>query len=248
MEPSIENTDQAIMDVSRTKEKLGKSVIEKPTTPLIVDDEDGEPANESRDDGGEQLLHLVFSASDLNNPTHRKNSKFEAIAFPKDLDFQAIGLESSDDESMSPEDLLHASRATDDVFRASRTSTSTETSNLKPRLNQTGCLESFSEHQSSTTRSLQELHIELLKTDQRRLTQQAASLQRQLEDLQKRNAQERSKLLMKQRQMAVQVEMLQEDKAFLLAKYDRLGRKLLSLHRKRIERLESESSNMSSSS
>ena len=81
------------------------------------------------------------------------------------------------------------------------------------------------------------LHLELLRNDQQRLNKHASDLQKRVETMQRHYAQERSKLQMKQRQMAVQIEMLQEDKAFLLSKYDRLGKKLLNLHTLRIEKM-----------
>jgi hypothetical protein len=92
-----------------------------------------------------------------------------------------------------------------------------------------------------TNNSLQTLlHMELLRADRQLLSQQVSDLQKRLEFMQKRNAHERSKLLMEQRQLAVQIEMMQEDKVFLLEKHDTLGRKLLDLHTQRIKLMEKE--------
>jgi hypothetical protein len=88
--------------------------------------------------------------------------------------------------------------------------------------------------------SLQTLHMELLRADRQLLSQQVSDLKKRLELVQKRNAHERSKFLMKQFQLTVQIEMLQEDKVFLLEKHDTLGRKLLDLHMQRIKLMEKE--------
>ena len=93
-----------------------------------------------------------------------------------------------------------------------------------------------SEH---SLKSVQSLHLELLQAEKERLRQKVTELQRQFESSQTRNAHDRSKVMIKQRELAVEIEMLREDKVFLVEKHALLGRKLLDLHVQKLSTMES---------
>jgi hypothetical protein len=82
--------------------------------------------------------------------------------------------------------------------------------------------------------TLHKLHVELLEADRNRLLRKLATLKKTVESIQKHNAYERSTFAMKQRQLAVQIDCLQEDNAFLTEKKELLGQSLLELHWERI--------------
>lgn len=86
--------------------------------------------------------------------------------------------------------------------------------------------------------SLQSLRLEHLNKNRMQLSKQVSELKKKLEYMQKESVRERSNHLMKKRQLAVHIEMLQEDKLFLLEKNDKLGKKLLSLHKQKIKLME----------
>ena len=89
-----------------------------------------------------------------------------------------------------------------------------------------------------SVKSVQSLHLELLNAEKERLHQKVAELQRQFESSQTRNAHDRSKIMIKQRELAVEIEILQEDKVYLAEKHALLGGKLLDLHMQKLSAME----------
>jgi hypothetical protein len=86
--------------------------------------------------------------------------------------------------------------------------------------------------------TLHKLHVELLEADRIRLLRKLDALKGTVESIQKHNAYEKSQSSMKQRQLTVHIECLQEDNAFLAEKQELLGQTLLELHWERINSLE----------
>lgn len=92
----------------------------------------------------------------------------------------------------------------------------------------------------SSSSSLATVQLEWLLQQQLQLTERLQDLETQFESLQKQKAYDKSMFAMKRGQLLVEIEGLQEDNVFLTKKRDKLGRKLLALHLKRVERMESD--------
>lgn len=88
--------------------------------------------------------------------------------------------------------------------------------------------------------SLDNVHLELLRSEQQKLTERLQELEVHYDSIQKKKAYERSLFAMKRGQLLVEIEGLREDKVFLTKKRDKLGQKLLEMHMKRLELLETE--------
>ena len=77
--------------------------------------------------------------------------------------------------------------------------------------------------------SLHTSHLELLQADHQRLRERHSGLEQNLESIQKTSA----KHMMDRCQLEVQIDLLKEDKLFLLEKLESLSRKLWGLHNER---------------
>jgi hypothetical protein len=88
--------------------------------------------------------------------------------------------------------------------------------------------------QRKSAPSLHTLHLDLLRTERVHLLEKVSTLEVSVESIQKKNACEKSKFLMRQGHLAVQIQGLKEDRVFLLKKRDRLSGKLLALHLDRV--------------
>jgi hypothetical protein len=95
-------------------------------------------------------------------------------------------------------------------------------------------------HSSLSSSSHATSQLEWLLQQREQLTERLQELETQFESLQKQKAFEKSMFAMKRGQLMVEIEGLHEDNVFLTRKRDKLGRKLLAMHLKRVERMESD--------
>ena len=95
-------------------------------------------------------------------------------------------------------------------------------------------------YSNGSSSSVAPVSLELLLQQRQQLTERLQELETQFDSIQKQKAYERGIFAMKRGQLMVEIEGLREDHVFLTKKRDKLGSKLLAIHLKRVERMESD--------